>query len=116
MSEKLFVGIYEPVDVRRNLLEASREVVGSLQSYEKLGVLRANKLRNFEEMRKIMQELDLLVTKLKTKLPKSQLRKALGNVKPQKTRERLLPKNVDMQKLESEIRNIEREFSKIKLS
>lgn len=116
MSEKLFVGIYEPIDVRRNLLEASREVVSSLQSYEKLERIRSNKLRNFEDMKRIMQELDLLVTKLKTKLPKSRLRKALGEVKTQTPRKRIVPKNADMQKLESEIRNIEREFSKIKLS
>ena len=70
MAEKdFFVGIYDPQDVRRNVLESSKEVVNSLQSHDSLKSIRRNKLKCYKEMRQIMVELDFLVNKLEKSLP-----------------------------------------------
>ena len=106
MKDDFFVGLYEPLDVRRNLLESSKEVVKSLQAFEKLSEIRRNKLRYYEQMRGIMDELNFLTSKLRTKLPESHLRKT--NEKIVMTKE--VPSE-EMRKLEDEFRKIEREFS-----
>ena len=49
MAEKdFFVGIYDPQDVRRNVLESSKEVVNSLQSHDSLKSIRRNKLKCYK--------------------------------------------------------------------
>ncbi len=106
MKDDFFVGIYEPLDVRRNLLESSKDVVKSLQAYDKLTEIRKSKLRYYEQMRGIMDELNFLVSKLKTKLPESHLRKKDERIVVNKE----IPTE-EMRKLEDEFRKIEREFS-----
>ena len=64
-DDSFFVGIYNPEDSRRNILESSRELVKSLQAYDKLHNVREQKLLLFKEMKTVMEELDLLVGKLK---------------------------------------------------
>jgi hypothetical protein len=104
MDEKdFFVGIYEPIDVRRTVLESSKEIVESLQSSTNLKKIRKEKLLLYEEMRQIMSEIDMLVTRLNKKLPKSHLRK--------KDIKKEIPPEI--KKLEKQLRNIETEFNKI---
>jgi len=106
MDEKdFFVGIYDPADVRRNLLESSKEVVKSLQAYEKLHVIRTQKLKRFKDMKKVMNELDMLIEKLNEKLPKSHLRTAIDV--PQ-TRTNF---SSELQKLEEQLSAVEKELS-----
>lgn len=104
MDEKdFFVGIYEPTDVRRNVLESSKEIVETLQSNSKLAKIRNDKMLLYDEMRKIMGDLDLLISKLNNKLPKTHLRKETKDNKIQP----------ELTKLEKELRSLETEFSKI---
>jgi hypothetical protein len=114
MDKDYFIGIYEPVDVRRNLLEASKEIVSSLKSYEKLESIRREKLRHYQEMKDLISELDMLVSRLRKNLPRSDLRKTVERPKmhiPSDTKN----SPAEMRKLEEQIRKIEDEFSKIKL-
>ena len=64
-----YVGIYEPQDIRRNVLESSRELVSTIQSKRNLDSIRHAKMREYENMRRLMDELNFLLSKLKTKLP-----------------------------------------------
>jgi hypothetical protein len=124
-QEDFFVGIYDPVDVRRAILESSKEIISSLQSYEKLEKLRYEKLANINKMKTIMKELDLLITKLKTKLPKSYLRKAgemeqdkkemVYSNRTQKTKTTASPSlSSDLDRLEEQMRGIEKELTGFK--
>jgi len=106
MKDDFFVGIYDPLDVRRNLLESSKEIVKSLQSHDTLARIRKDKLRYYEEMRNIMDELTFLTTKLKEKLPQSHLREKV----PIGVKIRNVP-NEEMNELENEFRKIEKEFN-----
>lgn len=74
--QDFFVGVYDPIDIRRNLLESSKEVINSLQYFDSLTKKRENKIKVYKEMKTVMGELDLLMSRLKKRLPKSHLRKA----------------------------------------
>lgn len=110
-QEDFFVGVYDPIDVRRNLLEGSKEVVKSLQSYDKLEQIRNKKLAYFKEMRIVMSELDLLVGNLKTKLPKSNLRKAVDRPHPESSTTSFVG---ELAKLEEQLKTVEKELSTFK--
>jgi DNA repair protein RadC len=101
MEEKnFFVGIYDPSDVRRNVLESSKEIVKSFQSSKNIKKIREDKLFLYDEMRNIMNELDMLIINLDKRMPKTHLRKTeISN-----------PSDPNLEKLEKEIRNIEKEF------
>ena len=64
MKDDFFVGIYDPIDVRRNILESSKEIVKSLQSHNALKILREEKLKQYKMMRQVMSELDMLMGRL----------------------------------------------------
>ncbi|MCM2325545.1 MAG: hypothetical protein NDI94_03720 [Candidatus Woesearchaeota archaeon] len=110
MKEGFFVGIYEPIDVRRNILESSKEIVKSMQAQERLLEIRREKLVQYDKIRSVMDELSMLLAKLKQKLPESHLRKATGEM-PIKTLTD--PRSGEMRKLEQEFRKIEQEFSNL---
>lgn len=117
MAESYFVGIYDPIDVRRNILESSKEIVKSLQSFEKIESIREEKLKTIKDMKKIMAELELLISKLADKLPKTKLRKAI-----EKTADNLQKNTAptpgrfssELEKLESQLRLVEKELSSFK--
>ena len=81
-NQDVYVGVYDPVDIRRNLLESSKEVIKSLQSFESLTKKREAKIEIYKEMKKVMKELDLLMSRLQKRLPKSYLRKTAYSSKP----------------------------------
>jgi len=116
-DDNFFVGIYDPVDVRRNLLESSKEIIKSLQSVERLESIRNEKLKLFRKKKELMNELDILVSKLRDRLPKAYLRKALDNKellasKPLYTSKQKF--SSELEKLEQELRNVETELSSLK--
>jgi hypothetical protein len=113
-DEKFFVGIYDPLDVRRNLLESSKEVVKAMQAFETIEKTREEKLKLFREMNFIMKELDVLVTKLKARLPKSHLRKALDEPVKRKVPRVSSKFSSELEKLEEQLKMIERELSVMK--
>lgn len=119
-DKDFFVGIYDPLDVRRNLLESSKELIKSLDGSEKLHQIRQQKLRKYKEMKAVMEELNLLIEKLKKRLPKSHLRKATQK----RVRKIKLPHldsaatgakfSAELEKLEKELRSVEKTVSSFK--
>jgi hypothetical protein len=105
MEEKdFFVGIYDPTDVRRNILESSKDIVSSFQKDKNLKKIRQDKLFLYEEMRNLMIELNMLIDRLNKKMPKSYLRK--NEIKDDPSPE--------VKKLEKELRNIEKDIYMLK--
>ena len=98
MEDKAFyIGIYDPIDVRRNILETSKEIVKSMQSYESLVKIREEKLLVYKKMKKTMKELNLLIGKLKERLPQTHIRKVSGKKKF----------SSELDRLENEIKKVE---------
>ena len=73
-EEVFFVGVKEPLEIRRNLLESSREMVLLLQMYEKFRTVREEKKREMEKLREYVRDIALLASRLKRHLPKTKLR------------------------------------------
>lgn len=69
MSE-FFVGLRQPVEVRRNLLEASKGVLQALQLYEDLRDIRKEKLQVSVLFQSELKEVQSGLRKLKQILPK----------------------------------------------
>jgi regulator of replication initiation timing len=115
LPKDYFVGIYDPLDVRRNILESSKEIIKSLQIFEKLKNIRQQKLGLFKQMRTVMQEFDTLISKLQRKLPKTHLRKTLDSSKPfsKKTHTNTQFSSV-LAKLDEQLRKVERDLSSLK--
>lgn len=115
MTEDYFVGIYDPIDVRRNVLESSKEIVKSIQAFERVESIREEKLRYVRDMKKVMAELNLLVSKLAEKLPKAKLRKALAASNIPVVNEHLQSRfSNELERLEDQLKLVEKELSTFK--
>src|SRR3989338_3767172 len=76
-DEVFYVGLHNPGVIRKNLLEASRDVVQFLQRNEKIKEIRKEKVLAVQELRTDLRQLRLLVNQLKKILPKTNLRTKL---------------------------------------
>ena len=106
-KKDFFVGIYNPKDVKRNVLESSRQILDSLQSNVKLKKIRYEKIKYYEQMNKVMNELDLLISRLQKKLPKSKIRKSYSRETENTASQ------PGMTKVEEQLSKIEKEFSNL---
>jgi hypothetical protein len=73
-SNVFYVGMRDPIEMRRSILESSKEMVQYLQRAEKFKSIRSEKAEQVAKLKDIMAELAKLVNKLKTALPKTHLR------------------------------------------
>ncbi len=127
-KDVFFVGVKEPLEIRRNILEASREMVLLLQMYEKFKTVRDEKRQATEKLRSLIREIALLASRLKRHLPRTDLRampleeakkkeaKHVARVPAAeeeiKKEEKLLPKEItEIEKLEAELASIEQKLN-----
>ena len=107
-----FVEVQEPDEVRRNILESSKEIVESLERFEKFKGTRKEKMDNINKLGKIVKDINKLAIDLKNSLPES-LIKAMKVSKPEiiekkKLEERAERKPIsELQKLHAELSEIE---------
>lgn len=73
-EEVFFVGVKDPIGMRRAVLESSKDVVQSLQRFEKFTAARKKKRESIEQLKSIVQEAVGLVNKLKRNMPSGGLR------------------------------------------
>ena len=74
-KEEIFhVGIEEPKEIRKNILESTRQVIYSLQRFEKLKAVRIEKAEKIILLKKQIIELLRLVEIFRKELPKTKLR------------------------------------------
>ena len=69
-----FVGIKEPIEVRRNILEVAKESIQTLQMFEKFRIIRDEKIKCISELKSNLREIARLLSKLKSSVPKANLR------------------------------------------
>jgi hypothetical protein len=117
MVEDYFIGVYEPLDVRRNLLESSKQVVKSLECHEKIERIRHEKIKNLKEMDSIMSELGILSSKLRQRMPKANFRKT-NLEKKEDTQDGHIQTGTkfskELKNLEVQLKDIEKELSMFK--
>lgn len=79
--EVLYMGISNPVDVRRNILECARDMVHFLQMFEKFRIIREEKKEAAVILKKQIKELNTLINKFKAALPKTTVRTGIKKPK-----------------------------------
>jgi len=117
-EENFFVGIESPLELRRQLLEASKKMVDVLKRYEMFREKREMKRLMIEKLKKNMADIAKMNAKLKSLLPKTSIR--LG--KPMQGQERPSPRvsveeekspATEMERLELELTDIEGKLHKL---
>ena len=73
-EEVFYVGLQEPVEIRRNILEVSKDMVNYLQHFERLKTLRKEKQEAVHRIREDVKHLKTLINKLRMIMPKTKLR------------------------------------------
>ncbi len=127
-EEIFYVGLKQPVELRRNVLESSKDAIQLMQRYEKLRELRKSKEDGMLKLKDDIDNIRKAVRKLKSVLPKAGIRakalEGLGKkeeVQPEVKVEEEKPKKarVKKEKIEapkrelSEIEKLEMELGKI---
>jgi septal ring factor EnvC (AmiA/AmiB activator) len=112
-----YVGIREPIESRRFLLECSKEVIKSLQKYERFRNIRAEKIKHIMELKNLMLDINKQNQELKDKLPKTRLtgsfEKKKSSKKIEKSKITLKKRNTELDKLENELNAIEEKLSSL---
>jgi len=117
-EEILFVGIKDPSEVRKAILESSRGIIVSLERYEKFKSTRTKRIAEITRLKGTLKEINKLILRLKSELPKIKLpepKKKVKLVKKPKAEPRLAPKKefTELEKLESELDEINKKLTGI---
>ncbi|MBW3004276.1 hypothetical protein KY310_00390 [Candidatus Woesearchaeota archaeon] len=112
-KDKFFVGIKNPINARRLLLNSSKDILDALKDFEDFENLKQEKAKYIIELKRVLDEIMVLNRKLKTHLPKTPLqappkyehvaRKRTGKVPKTKMKE--VASKMDL--LESELAKVE---------
>ncbi len=116
-KELFYVGVRNAIDVRKNILESTREFVQVLQMYEDYMKLRNDITTKVEKLQVDVKKIKSLNSKLKRMLPDTGLRAGLiKKKKPKKEKhEKPKPKKPasELDALEAELNMIESRLNKI---
>ena len=96
-----YVGIADPVSVRRGILESSKAILQNLQQYEETKELRKERLGLQEKLIEETSELKTLINKLNRLMPRTAFKKQ----KPHK-----------YNALQNELSSVEKELTMLKRS
>ena len=121
-DDLFFVEIREPADVRKEVLESQKIVIGGLQRYENIKFLRAKKAESIHKLKSELKELSKELSELKSILPSagikvvSKPKKKAKSVKEEEVKEeehvKEKPAN-ELEKLEAELHDIEKKLSSL---
>lgn len=113
-----YVGIRDPISLRRNILECVKDVVQSEQRFERYKQLRLAKIEETVKLKCLIREINMLVSKLKDQLPDTMLRAIThDNSKVVQSKKKLEPKKnpkSDLEDLEAELDAIEGKIDHMK--
>lgn len=134
-KDVLYVGIPSPIELRRTVLESTKDVVEVLQRFEKFRAVREEKITTVDVLRDQIKEITKLVGKLKSDLPKVDVRvklhkeqamveaekkaaKEAGKPKKKKAAKKAEAKIKtkefsDLEKLEAELTSIEQKLGRV---
>jgi multidrug efflux pump subunit AcrA (membrane-fusion protein) len=118
-----YVGIKDPIEIRRSLLESAKEMLQYLQRAEKFKEVRREKEVQISKLKETVQEIQSLVRKLKSELPKAGLRavppheehkkKAVKKKTKAVKEEKAAPVKVEKPKEMTELEKLEAELGEI---
>ncbi|MFH1063983.1 MAG: hypothetical protein V1729_02805 [Candidatus Woesearchaeota archaeon] len=109
-DSQYFVQIKDPLDMRRDILGSSRQMIQILQRYERIKQLRIKKVEKIHDLKATTKEIHLLVTKMKAVLPAYKVR--LDLEKENKPKRRGMTGD-ELKNLEAELRMIEEKIGNL---
>ena len=129
-EEVFYVGIRDPAEIRRSILESSKEMLQYLQRFEKFKEVRSEKESMIVQLKEDIKNIQNLVRKLKQGLPKSGVRAKTHKVSKKKAKAKKekpakvvveeepvveeKPKEMtELEKLEGELEDIEGRLTKL---
>jgi len=68
-EKEFYVGIPNPIDVRRNILETSKEIIQVLKRYESFHHIKEAKKAEMNKFRAMVNDINQMMLRLKTSLP-----------------------------------------------
>jgi hypothetical protein len=126
-EENFYIGIQNPDEIRRYLLESSKEMITTLKKYEEFKRTRMEKAELVAKFNQIMKQINILANRLKKQFPEAGIRVPTLNIqeeaKAAKTREMKtrMPERAErkkealseLEKLEEELKGIERKLNNL---
>lgn len=114
-EELFFVGISEPIVLRKEILLSTKNAIQFLKKNEELKDLRINKIEKIMQFKNEMKEINALMNRLKEKLPKAKLRvKTVPRIKHKKIKKIKTKKTSELEKLEMELGDIEKKLGRLR--
>lgn len=74
IEEAFYVQVNHPLDIKRSLLESSREVLRAMQRFEKYKKIEAEKEKKMSELKRIGKTITASLNKINKELPKYKVR------------------------------------------
>lgn len=110
-AEIYYIGIKDPVELRRNLLETSKHLIQFLKRQEEIKELRTGKAQLIIQLKEETEDITKLMMKLRRSLPKTKIRAAALDEKKEPAEKTATVKSgkdaTELDKLESELVEIE---------
>ena len=119
-DDLFFVEVKEPGDMRKEVLESQKIVIGGLQRYENIKFLRAKKAESIHKLKSELKELSKDLSELKSILPNTGI-KVVSKHKKKAVKEEIVkeekhvkeaPAN-ELEKLEAELHDIEKKLGSL---
>lgn len=114
-SEPYFIGINNPVELRKHILEPTREVIQFLQNYEDFQKTKEEKAAAILQLKDDLKAIKTEVNKLKRLLPKSKLKteKPVKKIKAEVKKEKKVYPKPAHSNIPPELVSLERELGEI---
>ena len=106
-----YVGVKEPISLRRNLLESSKSVIQRLKDYENLKLIRIEKHKKILEFKDKINEILVLLSELKENFSKHGLGEDVNVKRKAEKNKKGKTKKVDVNT--SEIEKLEKDLTEI---
>jgi len=107
-DELFFVGIRDPIEIRKDLLTSSKNLIDALKRHARYKGLKDVKTENIMNLKRVFDELLVLNKKLRNKMPRTSFKAP----KESKPKEKAVPKaHVDV--LEQELSKIEQRLGSL---
>ena len=106
-----FVGIHDTKDLKKAIIESTRDTVVFMQKYETILKIRKEKNESIDNLKRLVKEINKMVSSLKTKLPESEIHRKLGSEEIQIERE-ILETGLEKKKVQSEISSRKKTIAK----
>ncbi len=81
-----FVQVRDPNEVRRNALEILKNILETLQRFEKFKHIRQEKLESMQKLRNFVKDVNKMMSDLRSKLPQTNLRAVDSRETPKKSK------------------------------